>query len=536
MGILQGVSIFGTISEQLLRMAENSFNKEKKLYNKIGKNTIKIERIEDLTPVNCKKIFDSILNVNSDIFEPLRDEKFYYGITTKIKNTITKQDINTMHSRKKSELFKTKFKQSLEKNLQNNINNEDMAIVFINTFLDQVGFDNSKNKKIDASKIKKSERLSIKDNKINIILTAKNSEDAKIIDFINDENGIKINNFQWNKQDTFDFIALIQTETGQTILSHEDNLQLRNLSIEDVDIEVPATYIYNVFINYFNEYKDLKTYLKAKKDNIINTLQNNATARDLLLGNKKINKVKGDVGEFLVGIMLQAALVDNINNENIYQGKVQTGFGEHAVDIYIKGMGFQVKNFPGQEQEDIVMLYASHSSLSRDSKLQDSDKYLSKEEKSQLRLSVFLSNNIETNNLLLSSLSKFMRIDSNYKETEKATKEILKQAQKMENCFYIVNFRLIPASRLLWEMAQNIKKYKNIQYSDEIQYMFCIDKNNIKNSNLPLYKFYNENIVNIFKDSALYFRGIPLRYNNIKLETTKKNFLADVFKIDYYKY
>ena len=88
------------------------------------------------------------------------------------------------------------------------------------------------------------------------------------------------------------------------------------------------------------------------------------------------------------------------------------------------------------------MLYASHSSLSRDSKLQDSDKYLSKEEKSQLRLSVFLSNNIETNNLLLSSLSKFMRIDSNYKETENATKEILKQAQKMENCFYIVNFSI----------------------------------------------------------------------------------------------
>lgn len=536
MGILQGVSIFGTISEQLLRMAENSFNKEKKLYNKIGENTIKIERIEDLTPVNCKKIFDSILNVNSDIFEPLRDEKFYYGITTKVKSTVTKQDINAMHSRNKSELFRTKLKQSLESNLQNNIKKDDIATVFINTFLDQIGFgDNKNNKEIDISKVK--EKISSTNNQITITLTGKNSNDTKIIDFINNENGITINNFYWDKQDTFNFIATIQTATGQKILSYKDNFQLKNLNIkQDKSIDALATNMYNVFIGYFNKYKILKQYLERKKNNIINTLQNNSAARDLLLGDKTINKVKGDVGEFLVGIMLQAALVGSIDSQNIYQGKVQTGFGEHQVDIYIEDMGFQVKNFPGQEQEDIVMLYASHSSLIKDSKLQESDKYLSKEEKNRLWLSVFFSNNTETNNLLLSSLSKFMRIDSNYKETKNATKEILKQAQKMENCFYIVNFRLIPASRLLWEMAQDIKEFENIQYNNKIQDMFCIEKNNVKNIDLPLYEFYNKNMVNIFRDSALYFRGIPLKYNNIKLKTTNENFLADVFKVDYYKY
>lgn len=534
MGILQGVSIFGTISEQLFRMAENSFNKEKKLYNKIGENTIKIKGIEDLTPVNCKKIFDSILNVNSDIFEPLRDEKFYYGITVRIKNTLTRQDINVLHSRNNSELFKTRFMQTLEDKLQNNIKEEEIGEIFINTFLDQIGFDN-KNKTIDVSKIESSKIASIDNSKKQIVitLTGKNSTDNKVIDFINDENGIKIKSFQWNKQDTFNFITTIKTVSGKKILS-SGNLRLKGL--EGMDVSKPAEEIYNVFINYFEAYPELKKYLKKKKNNIINTLTNNNIVKDLLLGDKTINDVKGNVGEFLVGIMLEAALINNNENKNIYQGKVQTGFGQHPVDIYIKDMGFQVKNFPGQEQEDIIMLYASHSSLSKASRLQESDKYLSKEEKKQLRCNIVSSNNTEINNLLLSSLSKFMRIDSNYKETEQATREILKQARNMENCFYIVNFRLIPASRLLWEMAQNIKEYRKFQYNYEIQYMFCVDKNETEYKQLPLNKFYDKNKINIFEDAALYFRGIPLKYNNIKLKIEKGNFLSDIFEVGFYNY
>lgn len=531
MNLLQKSPVLDNIEDQLLRMAFNSFNKEKQLYDN---SNVKIETINDLTPAKCKEIFDSILNINSDIFEPLRDEKFYYGITVRIKNTLTRQDINVLHSKNNSELFKTRFMQTLEDKLQNNIKEEEIGEIFINTFLDQIGFDN-KNKTIDVSKIESSKIASIDNSKKQIIitLTGKNSTDNKVIDFINDENGIKIKSFQWNKQDTFNFITTIKTVSGKKILS-SGNLRLQGL--EDVDVYKPADKIYNVFINYFEAYPELKEYLEKKKDNIINTLTNNNTVKDLLLGDKTINDVKGDIGEFLVGIMLDAALINNNENKNIYQGKMQTGFGQHPVDVYIKDMGFQVKNFPGQEKKDIVMLYASHSSLSKADRLQESDKYLSKEEKKQLRYNVISSNNTEINNLLLSSLSKFMRIDSNYKETEQVTKEILKQARSMENCFYIVNFRLIPASRLLWEMAQNITEYRKFQYNYEIQYMFCIDKNETEYKQLPLNKFYDKNKVNIFEDAALYFRGIPLKYNNIKLKIEKGNFLSDIFEVGFYNY
>ena len=81
-----------------------------------------------------------------------------------------------------------------------------------------------------------------------ITLTGKNSTDNKIIDFINDENGIKIKSFQWNKQDTFNFITTIKTVSGKKILS-SGNLRLQGL--EGVDVHKPADEIYNVFINYF---------------------------------------------------------------------------------------------------------------------------------------------------------------------------------------------------------------------------------------------------------------------------------------------
>ena len=111
MNLLKKNPVLDNIEDQLLRMAFNSFNKEKQLYNN---SNVKIEKINDLTPAKCKEIFDSILNINSDIFEPLRDEKFYYGITVRIKNTLTRQDINVLHSKNNSELFKTRFMQTLE--------------------------------------------------------------------------------------------------------------------------------------------------------------------------------------------------------------------------------------------------------------------------------------------------------------------------------------------------------------------------------------------------------------------------------------
>ena len=124
----------------------------------------------------------------------------------------------------------------------------------------------------------------------------------------------------------------------------------------------------------------------------------------------------------------------------------------------------------------------------------------------------------------------FIRYSQNFYENDKV---LIEQGfNKIKNCFYILNFRIIPASRIFYELyLQSLKQEKNEQLNN----YFYIKETSEEEIN-PLENLINSiNNLKPWKSFYLYFKGIQINQKGLRLNSSGTNLLSGNFKKSSYR-
>lgn len=290
-------------------------------------------------------------------------------------------------------------------------------------------------------------------------------------------------------------------------------------------------------------------------------------AHSLVLGEKTQNKSIGDMGELLAGVLASY----NKNIKVTFAGDIDTKNGQAAVDLYIRNkdkqlkLGFQIKHYPAQESNETIYLYRGNVRLQASGGRQDTRGFTRDENKTlwndfnQLKhpertetTESELRDNILK--ILEHALPLFMRYRqrmsdfdtpkfiNKFKDTE------FYHVKFMQNNIYVINFKIIPASRIFWELA-NIQE--DSAKTPPLTYLFYEDtkatNSDEESSDADQEETEQEQSKtatqkNLFcqyptisdKDMKnkfyLNFRGIPIFYRNVKTGgKDSSNILSDVF-------
>lgn len=260
---------------------------------------------------------------------------------------------------------------------------------------------------------------------------------------------------------------------------------------------------------------------------------------DLLFSHTERQKEKGDIGELLMQIFIES-LGENFSAQNL--GDVNFGTGSAAVDVVMLSKsaedkliksGFQVKNYPGSEYNGDTILYEASNqifyqgkSLRRylgDNGLNELINFLwrySKQESTEEEI-----NNIQS--LLLKSIPEYIRYSEAYMSEQIKEDEILKDLFTVKNNFYVINFRIFPASIILSFIASAVSTKENVKNR-----LFFFSENTIDKGRPNQNLIFNSSIngfsesLNIFKNAgnlndskyALNFRGIKITFVNPDFE------------------
>lgn len=513
----------------------NSFGKEKTIYKKIG---IEVNHPKDLNANKCKEIYDTVFNENdfNSLLNILRNEQFYQKILNLFSselNSITKNKVKKIKNLSSS--IKTKINEE-SKNIEN-LNNTNNNQIFIKTkeitkiiskaLEEMIESDTNSSEKILYDIIAKIEKKENEDS-----YELKISESTKTIN--------------WNQNTTIDFLTKLSQETGIKIFTEyyiiDPTTDTKNVAeIKNALLKSILSAVKQMGIEKEQE-KKLKNILKDNDfQNKIEQYLKIEEGRNLILGPKTFNKIKGDLGEFLSSVLIDHALKLQVS----FGGDVKTSTGEAAVDIFIKKMGFQIKNFPRSENSsNPISLYAEQFFVNP--KNNPNRRAMTGEEQNKLYKSssilAYKSSKAEDKNeaktmiqeLLTKIFPNFIRYSQNFYSDTSLTNNF----KKITNNFYVINFRMVPASRIFYELIQQIKN--NSEDGNSIEKFFYLTKEQIEYTSTSKQKnffesFKNDNIINLFKGKNkepvnLVFRGIQIDYRGLKEGETNGNLLSQSFK------
>lgn len=524
--------IDNSISEFFMNLSKESFNKEWRLYseyNKKIKNNSKLNRIktvEDLTADSCSNMYRIFSGIDENIFEVLRDRRIYNKIAGK---ELEANDDPGISKAKFQKYFLYEGKKKKENTFSNQVYN-----IIIKSM-------DEKNEIGDAA---------IREI-LNLITTESRKEAKASIDFMNlkiienTENKKIILKFRgdnkqlWNQDDTIKVIRQIQEEYNLQIIKKSDYYIIpieNNMSEDEELINVFCEKLRNA-IESIDSYKGQNIEIEQPlKDALVKILKiRGQSARELLIGPKTENKIRGDIGEILVGALNQLGF----GKTSIFVGDITTSTGQAAIDLYLGKLGFQVKNFPGSEGPNTrtISLYHSVNQITSDS---SDSRNLSEEQRKGIYWNF---NNLKKDReideskqkiieILKEALPNFIRYAQRYTNEEITNNEILKRLSSLRNNFYIVNFRLIPASRIFYELAKSAENVNG--FNATIENLFYENSGETKNLNIDNMLFgqvkkLKQNKNSLLEDFYLYFKGIQLDYRELKTGSGGKNLIASSF-------
>lgn len=527
----------------LNKLMGDSFEKEKAVYNKLG---IKVEHPRSLDTQKCKEIYDKLFNTDKfDILlNILRNEQFYQRILSLFSSQIdalTKAKIGkitNLSSEIKTEINKKFEEESANiQSLQNNNNcvldMKEIVSIIKNKLEDIIQNESNSEKTKEIGQMLYNIIIKIDENEINGQYKLTISDKNKTI--------------KWNKSTTENFLKELSQKTGVKIITEYYIIE-PNTNIDDIDMlkDDLINFILKVALEMGIKDDQKKLLNNILKDKIFqNTIKNylkNKAGKNLIIGSKTIEKIKGDLGEFLSTVLIDYALNLSVS----FGGDVQTSTGEAAVDIFIKKMGFQIKNFPRSENtNNPISLYPDQFFINP--KNNKDRRAMTGEEQNLLYKNSILLARKTTNKkdekieakeiirmLLTKTFPNFIRYSQNFYSDISLTNSF----KKITNNFYIINFRAIPASRIFYELIQQIKN--NFENDNNgIEKYFYLTKETITYTSTSKKKnffesFSDPNISNLFKYNQksvnLVFRGIQINYSGLRAGDSNGNLLSESFK------
>lgn len=525
--------IDNSISEFFMNLSKESFNKEWRLYseyNKKIKNNSKLNKIktvEDLTADSCSNMYRIFSGIDENIFEVLRDRRIYNKIAGK---KLEAEDDKGISKAKFQKYFLYEGKKKKENTFSNQVYN--IIIKRIDEQTNEIG-DAAIREILNLITTENRKEAKASIDFMNLEIT-ENTEDKKIILEFR-----KKNKQLWNQDDTIKVIRQIQEEYNLQIIKKSDYYIIpieNNVSEDEELINLFCKKIKNA-TESIDSYEGKNIEIEQPlKDALVKILKNRGqSARELLIGPKTENKIRGDIGEILVGAFNQLGF----GKTSIFVGDITTSTGQAAIDLYLGKLGFQVKNFPSSEGPNTktISLYHSVNQISLDS---SDSRNLSKEQQEDIYWNF---NNLKKDRkideskqnivtILKEALPNFIRYEQRYTNEEITNNEILKRLSNLRNNFYIVNFRLIPASRIFYELAKSAESVDG--FNATIENLFYENSGETKNLNINNMLFgqvkkLKQNKNSLLKDFYLYFKGIQLDYRELKLGSGGKNLIASSF-------
>lgn len=520
-------------------LAKESFMKEKKLYNKIWEEGDQPQDVKQLYG-KVSEIYYSMDKIVEDnnFLNALRSNYFYNQLVVKIisnNNNATKKLIgsNTIHDfiqqniKEKAELRDDSSKSrhtintlrsviyQLVKTQKKDITYEDIMDIKIEDI--NIDIEEDSNNNLSGIKIR---RRKSKDKKRGLIL--------------------------WDEKDTSNLLKMLEKKFEINFKEKGENFYIldnqKEISSEDQNNTLVGIFI-STLKNKFPKSKSVDNmveWLSKNQITIDTRLNQEKELRDLLLGGKSTMKeVKGDIGELIVNLVIGMLFTtDNIykDAENFFGtqlGDKNLGTGKMAVDLALQGIGFQVKNFPSFENQDDIYLYHQSNLLYADSKVyinkEDGNRYMSNDNWIALAKYGNGDDSLKDDilNILKESLPNYLRYSENIIQNLPKELETLSQ---LRNNFYIINFRIIPASVIFHELAQLIINNSK----DEILKMFYYtanDEDNFDSKKMILTdEGKKEQLMpkkNLFNNGKVYFvfKGIRiLKQNDLKQVTNLVQF------------
>lgn len=533
----------------LKNLEEKSFEKEKKIYEMV-KGKIKINSPEDLTAMNCRKLFDLLSeellpeNINSKynyVYYMLRDPRFYLNMGINSNNAKKLSYVVSRSKVKKDktginltqEIFKYKTEETILKHLNTRIWQQ----------LEGKWGNNIEEQIIEYNKDKKNKNIQ-KEKLYDIKLEMKDLNNYNI--------RIGKDGLLWNKNDIVLFITDLEEKIQKTypdfyIFPKNDyfiiQTNLADLSEEDIYKEFKQK-MENTTLKMVNIYKDekkdeditkklpveMKSFLENKKLKIISALKK-PEGRDLLAGKKTLEKLTGDIMEFLLNVLIY-------DEDNLFIGDIQTRSGLAAVDNIIRGNGFQCKNLPSKISSNKISLYDDVLTIALNDNV--SDRIFTEEEKKKLfiKSAIYQKNQSSSyrNDILIllkKSFPNAIRYEQRAEDFEnKDNKEIINILREMANTFYLLNFYLIPSSRIFYELREQLKAELKTSKNTLIENFYEAVETGKKPQNInyfnSLTKMKTTKKKSLFeiKKFILYFKGITFDFSNIKGKTNGNNILT----------
>ena len=509
------------LSKYFYNLAYESFKKEWRIYseyNRIIKDKKKekktpIKNIGDLNSTVCSDLFKVLSfegGTDEDFLRILRNPKIYRHIANQPLKDEQKGLSNTGFKEgflKGKKSLSSKIKELISKSVNKNVLtvNEE----FVNNLLDIL---QGRAKVLGVTDI------------MELSITGESASEPLTLEI--ETKGEQI---LWRQNQTINLIQQIQEEYNLSILKKS------NYYIIEPDVtkneDIAKVFIEKLKNSIRREYPDFNDFPSFFEETLKNTLVN-ADSVSLLTGNKTSNKIRGDIGEFLVALFNKKIFKKNIS----FVGDTQTSTGQAAVDLYLKKLGFQVKNFPGQEQNSIISLYPSIEKIAKEDNFETRGLLIKQKEDLYNNFSqlIYIQQGEKEENfkqqiieILKQALPYFMRHKQHLTLEEISQNPDLRKLSEIKNNIYILNFRIIPASRIFYELAKSAEKIKCNQTIEKLFYTKKEKTKNITDKN-NLFSIVKRNLKSL--DSFyLYFRGIQFNYQGLK--TGKDgNLLSETFK------
>lgn len=538
-----------------LQLAQESFNNEQKLYKEIFKKPP--ISVEQLTRMYLQDLYNVIYDhISKQIF---KGEKNTF-LQSLFLNRKFYEELGERCIKKPSEERISKTLNEFNSFLQNNIrkkgNWETELSVLISLLVEDLM--KSSNRKISNLHIK----------------TKGNNNQTFYIEFEEDgrtiiprqqftvefaKRGIGI---LWNKNTTKDFVEFLEKSTKATMYSDQNNYYLLDPNITSDFLDAFIFQILTLQEKFPEGIKDLYAWIKSNYNFINNLLNNDKNIQLLLKSKQDLNSLKGSLGEIITRIIIESFFRNsNNNNNNKNTGQLNMGTGEMAVDLYIKNMGFQVKNYPSKISDTNILLYHQSNLLcqniitknknegTKQWKLNtknlrgDSDlkgnRYMNKTSWEYLARPFTKPEVLEDSKefsfselykILVSAFPNYIRYSENIVRQEIVDSELA----KIRNNFFIVNYHVIPSSAIFYLLSQS-STFKNnpidsyFYYSSERSTDAFANHERLieKEKNKKLQQSLNNLVANKDSLSQVYFvfKGINI-FNGKKEELKLNNLLS----------
>lgn len=311
----------------------------------------------------------------------------------------------------------------------------------------------------------------------------------------------------------------ITTAKNEILINFESDLDNKNNTSNQINPEAISKSFYNIVYNALpneQQQKDFETFWV-----------HNGKTKFEQLGDSKFKKIlsastealtSGELGETMVTIFLSTLPLEQQESVKVF-GQTRGTTGEAAVDIGLKyaskEIGFQVKNYTSSVK-DMVLYTQSNDLMAEDIARYITDTSL-KAFRNNIRESIYYNGigdlkpekEDERINNNLVILQKHIQYYLRYDEAQGKSTEI----QNYKNNFYILNFRIIPSSILFLLLANIVKKEENKEFIGEQIFFVTTKKQSPERGQLLGKQSFKTTYANITKNKNIFSESINSNSN-----------------------